>query len=442
MKYKSGLCCAIALAIYLSSSITVTTDIFQPAAVNAVSTEEKMFDAVSPVAKGSSDIVVSGTSDEVQAYFDKKGWTDGLPIIPPTDEKIQDCLRYTPYSANDVICSGYTAYTVAANAVMAGCPPEFMPMCIAFAKSLDNKDWLSELDDSHGRTPIAWINGPVSRQLAIDCEQGMISNTNNKALARFIDIALKNLAGIKTGSNDTFGTVSPYVFAEDEEACKGIGWSPYHVEQGFKMNTSTLTVSTSMAWGNNITPATPDAKKTMEVIAFDITEKDTLALGSGQEQGYRTLFITEAVASNLASLYKSKSELEDALITTAKRPLWLRTYANYWANPDSYPSKQNTIQEYYDRLVKNEKAEDTAVPDWYSHLLPDKTTIRNVSVLAKGKTEILITGDGTRNKAQTMTGGSCKTIEIELPDNWDELLDALNQKPYYNFEPISTYYLD
>lgn len=428
--------------VCFSCGMTAAVAVSQPVAVSAVATEEKIFDAVSPVTKKSSGTVISGTSDEVQAYFDKKGWTDGLPIIPPTDEKIQDYLRYTPYSANDVICSGYTAYTVAANAVMAGCPPEFMPMCIAFAKSLDNAEWLGELSDSHGRTPIAWINGPVSRQLAIDCEQGMISNTNNRAIARFIDIALKNMAGIKTGGNDTFGTISPYVFAENEEVCKRIGWSPYHVEQGFKMNTSTLTVSTSMAWGNNITPATPEAQKTMEVIAFDITEKDTLAMGSGQAQGYRTLFITPAVAENLVSLYKSKSELEDALIATAKRPLWLRTYANYWANPDSRPSKQSTIQEYYDRLAKNEKAEDTAVPDWYANLLPDRTTIKNVSVLSKGKTEILVTGDGTRNKAQSMTGGSCQTIEIELPDNWDELLDALNQIPYYNFEPISTYYLD
>lgn len=389
MKNKSGLCFAMALTICFSCGITTATAISKPVNVSAVAAEEKIFDAVSPVTKKSSGTVISGTSDEVQDYFDKKDWTDGLPIIPPTDEKIQDYLRYTPYSANDVICNGYTAYTVAANAVMAGCPPEFMPMCIAFAKSLDNAEWLSELSDSHGRTPVAWINGPVSRQLAIDCEQGMISNTNNRVLARFIDITLKNLAGIKTGGNDTFGTVSPYVFAENEEVCKRIGWLPYHVEQGFKMNTSTLTVSTSMAWGNNITPATSEAKKTMEVIAFDIIEKDTLALGSGQSQGYRTLFITEAVAANLASSYKSKSELEDALIATAKRPLWLRTYANYWANPDSRPSKQSTIQEYYDRLAKNEKAEDTAVPDWYANLLPNKATIKMFQFLLKAKLKYL-----------------------------------------------------
>lgn len=442
MKYKSKICLITALVLCFSFNTIFLSNNFQSNIVSAVSTDEKVFEVVSPVKKEKSGVILTGTSDEVQSYFDKNGWTDGLPIIPPTDEKIQDYLRYTPYSANDVICNGFTAYTIAANVVMSGCPAEFMPMCIAFAKSLDDATWLNELSDTHGRTPIAWINGPISRQLAIDCEQGMISNTNNKALARFIDIALRNIAGIKVGDNDTFGTVSSYVFAENEEACQRVGWSPYHVELGYPMNSSTITVSTTMAWGNNITPATPEAEKTMEVIAFDITEKDTLAMGSGNPQGYRTLFITEAVAENLSSKYKTKSDFENALIETAKRPLWLRAYANYWANPDSRPSDSSTLQEYYDKLSKDEKAQDSTIPDWYTQLLPNKDTIKTISVLAKGKTEILITGDSTRNKAQSMTGGSCKTIEVELPENWNELLDALNQKPYYNFEPLELYYLD
>ncbi len=443
MKHKSKICFTAVLSLCLACGTMINTEnIIYPISINAV-VEEKSFDAVSPVSKSSSGTVISGSSDKIQEHFEKKGWTDGLPIIPPTDEKVKDYLRYTPYNANDVICNGYTAYTVAVNAIMSGCPPEFMPICIAFAKSLEGPEWISVLSDSHGWTPIAWINGPISRQLAIDCSQGMISDSNNRAVARFIDLAVQNIGGYKMGKNrnDTFGSVSPYVFAEDEEACLKIGWQPYHVEIGKNINDNTITVSTTLAWGNNVTPATPDAQKTMEVISWDITEKDQFALGSGESKGYRTLFITEAVASNLSLKYTSKTSLESALIETAKRPLWLRTYANYWANPESRPSTQGTIKEHYDKLAKKESALDSSVPDWYSSLFPDKSTIKSVSVMEKGKTRILVTGDGTRNKSQVMAGGACKTIEIELPDNWDELLDALNQKPYYNFEPISSYYI-
>lgn len=83
-------------------------------------------------------IVFDGTWDEVQEFFLASGWTDGLPIVPPTQEKVEEYLRYCVYDADEVvgvIPPSYRrtyAYTVAANAVMSGVPKEFMPVCMAF----------------------------------------------------------------------------------------------------------------------------------------------------------------------------------------------------------------------------------------------------------------------------------------------------------------------
>lgn len=90
------------------------------------------------------EIVYYGNFDEIQEFCRVNEWTDGLPVVPPTDERIKEYLRFTPYKADDVLGTyalAYrecTAYVVAANAVMAGVPKEFMPFCIAFVKCMSN----------------------------------------------------------------------------------------------------------------------------------------------------------------------------------------------------------------------------------------------------------------------------------------------------------------
>ena len=147
------------------------------------------------------EIIYYGNFEDIQEYFKINNWTDGLPIVPPTDEKIQEYLKFTPYKASDIIGTiavAYrecTVYTVAANAVMSGVPAEFMPVCVAFAQEMNNGEWRKPLSSTHGWTPFAWLNGPLARQLGIDNQQGMISEANNKALGRFIDLCMLNLVG-------------------------------------------------------------------------------------------------------------------------------------------------------------------------------------------------------------------------------------------------------
>lgn len=387
-------------------------------------------------------VVFDGTWDEVQEFMLVNGWTDGLPAQPPTPEKVEEYLRFCAFDAGDVIGTippSYRrtyAYTVAANAVMAGVPKEFMPICMAFAQCMSNGEWRRPLASTHGWSPYAWLNGPLARQLEIDCGQGMISEAKNRALGRFIDLCMLNLGGyyVKENRMGTFGYLSAFTFSEDEEACLRVGWEPYHVAQGYDLNASTLTAASALAWGNNVTPATSDPEQIMNLLAFDITEKQQNGLGNTNPQVYRTIFITEYVARDLAVKYATKDALEDALIATARRPLYMRAYALYYANTGSQQTDRYTFRQYYGMLRRDpdEQAALTAVPDWLKDVV-EADEIWTIATMNKGQTPILVTGDADRNKFMVMPGGGYVTVEIRLPENWDDLVAPLGYAPLSTF---------
>ena len=391
------------------------------------------------------EIVYYGNYDEIQEYCKVNQWTDGLPVIPATNEKVMEYLKFTPYEAADVLGTyalAYrecTAYTVAVNAVMAGVSKEFMPLCIAFVKCMSDGEWRRPLASTHGWSPYAWLNGPVARQLGIDHGQGMISEENNKALGRFIDLAMLNIGGyyVKENRMGTFGYLSAWTFAEDEQACANIGWQPYHVTQGYNWNDNTITAGSALQWGNNVTPATDDPEMIMTLLAWDITEKQQNGLGNTNPQVYRTVFITEYVARDLAKLYTTKGALEDALIEMARRPLYMRAYANYWANTGSQQFDKYTFEEYYNKLLQdtNEQAGLTDTPPWLEGIV-DSEQIETIATMIKGQTPLLITGDTDRNKFQVMPGGGYVTVKIELPENWNDLVVPLG------YEPLENFYID
>jgi len=403
-------------------------------------TQNEIDEATKTLKKDNKGIAFSGTLQEVQNYFESQGWTDGLPIIPPTQSIVSEFFKYTPYSENAVIGEIPPSYRkvttrqIATVGAMAGCPPEYMPILVAFTKAMMNGDFRKTLSSTHAWTPFLWINGPVARQLGIDCGQGEISSPNNKKIGRFIDLAMINLGGydIKKNRMGTFGYLSSWAMAEDEHATSRIGWQPYHVQKGFNINDNTVTAASSLNWGNNLTPATSDADKILELMAWDVVEKEQFALGSGTPFVYRTIFITEYVARDLAKKFKDKNSLENALIKTARRPLEERAYANYWANPgSSFEGKNYTLEQHKSKIEKEENAQLTDIPKWLSWA--GLSQVKTVPVMTTGKTAIVVTGDANRNKVLTVPSGGICTVKIELPNNWDELMKNLGYKPLNNY---------
>jgi hypothetical protein len=309
-----------------------------------------------------------------------------------------------------------------------------MPILVAFTKAMTDGDFRRTLASTHAWTPYCFLNGPVARQLELDCGQGEISNIRNAKIGRFINLAMLNLGGyhIKENRMGTFGYLMPWCLVEDDIMAVKLNWRPYHMQQGFPLNDNVLTAGSALNWGNNLAPATAKPQKIMELMAQDAVEKQQFALGSGTPFVYRAMLITGHVAWDLAKSYRSKENLEQALITTARQPLDARTYANYWANPgSSFNENTYTVCWHSYRIARKENARKTATPPWLTWT--NIKTLETVPVMQQGKTAIIITGDTNRNKTMCVPGGGFTSIKIELPENWDTLMEKAGYKPLKSF---------
>lgn len=443
---------ALRVAVYPGAFATHTTEQLkdntrevlwpqiQQALTTPISTEEleanKQLDAGDLRA-----VIYNATISDVNDFFQEMSWSDGLPIIPPTVERVNEFLRFTDYSWDTEVAILSPSYRktlvwhVAVNGVMAGCKPEYMPLLIALTKAMGDPSYRRTLGSTHAWIPYCWLNGPVARQLGFDYGQGQINERANIAIGRFLNLALMNLSGlyVKQDRMGTFGYPVSWCLTEDETACVRVGWQPYHVRKGFSMNDNTVTVSSALLWGNNMAPATTDGEKIMQLLAWDITERSQLALGSGMQYTYRTIMMTEPVAVRLKGKYATPEALETALVETARRPLYERAFAHYYANPGSaLDGSRVTFNQYLHLLEKQEDAAITTTPQWYA---AEQTEMLTIPTMQIGETAFLITGDASRNKIQTMPGGGTGTVAVVLPHNWDDLME---EKGY---PPLSSLYL-
>ncbi|MCR4888692.1 MAG: hypothetical protein K5979_05895 [Ruminococcus sp.] len=403
------------------------------------------------------DIVFTGSHERVQQFYEVNEMTDGLPVVPPTREKVEYYLQYTTYNATDVVnmYNGKVqdvppanreilAYQVAVNAIMAGCPPEYMPLCIAITRCFGNGNFYKSLASTHGWTPYVLVSGPIARQLGISSEDGMINKEANKLLGRFVSLSMLNLAGYKIKENrmGTFGYMLPIAFAEDEQACLDIGWNPYHVEKGYDLNTSVITCGSTLTWGNPIEVGTTDPDKAIQLLAWDVTEKQQNGLGNTNPREARMVWLTKDAAATIAKDCNSKTQLKETLIDTARRPLWMRTYAHYWANTGSKIHLNTTFDQHYNDIKKGLSTENverdyvsaTPAPEWLRGVVPF-ATIDTTQTIEANNTGFVITGGDISSQIQIMPGGDTCSFNVNLPRNWDTLV--ANE----GYSPITNYYL-
>ena len=411
-----------------------TRDILWPQIVEALTkpiSDKERSEGASGSKGDIRDDAFYGTIDEINEYYTDMEWSDGLPIVPPTFEKVESFLKYTDLKWDETVAvlpvahRNTTVWHVAVNAVMAGCKPEYMPILIALTEGLGDPVFRRTLASTHAWIPYCWLNGPVARQLGIDSGQGQINEAANVAIGRFMNLALMNLCGyyVKQDRMGSFGYPMSWCMAEDEEACLRVCWEPYHVRMGFEPNESTITLSSTLLWGNNMAPSTTDPQKIMELMAWDISERSQFALGSGQQFTFRTILMTEPVAAILSEKYRSPEALEKDLIDASRRPVKERAFANYYANPGgAKDGGTHSLKQYQGHIRKAEGGNMTATPEWYDSPDAEQMTI---PTMKEGMTAFIITGDAARNKVQTMPGGGYATIKIELPANWDSLMAEL-----------------
>ncbi len=198
-------------------------------------------------------VAFKGSLQDVNRFYYGKGWTDGLPIIPPTEEAVAEMMTGTDLPRDHVVATliprkgKATVEKIAINAAMAGALPTYMPVLIAAVQSFaDPKTRFDTFEVSTGSwAPFLAISGRIRNDININCGSGALSpgNIANAAIGRAVGLIVKNIGGARKAVEDmgVIGNPGKYslVIGEDEEASP---WEPVSVERGFTREDNTVTV--------------------------------------------------------------------------------------------------------------------------------------------------------------------------------------------------------
>lgn len=190
---------------------------------------------------------------QIHRLFYERGWSDGLPIIPPTEERVWRVLQGAKRKPEEVVSlipprwAEATIEKIAINAVMAGCLPEHMPVVVAAVEAMVERKFnlYAVQTTTHPCGPLLIINGPIRKQLGINCGYGAFGpgTLANATIGRAIRLILSNVGGATPGKVDkaTHGQPGKYTYfiGENEEQSP---WEPLSIERGFKPGQSTVTV--------------------------------------------------------------------------------------------------------------------------------------------------------------------------------------------------------
>jgi hypothetical protein len=185
-------------------------------------------------------------------FVEAEGWTDGLPLVPPAEDAVTRMMHGArgdnePFPAITPRQVVPTMRSLAANAVMAGCRPEYFPVVLAALRGVLVADYNlhGTLATTHSCAPMIMVNGPLRQTLNMNCGSNCFGQgwRANAAIGRTLQLVLLNVGGGRPGVMDrsTFGSPAKYTFCfgENEEESP---WAPYHVRKGFDAADSVVTV--------------------------------------------------------------------------------------------------------------------------------------------------------------------------------------------------------
>ena len=282
-------------------------------------------------------------------YLSMNGWTDGLPVLPPTREAVADMVNASGLDKNDRLgvippLNGIaTIEKIAANAVMAGCLPVYLPIIIAAVKGLLQPGFnLNGVQTTTGNVaPLTIVNGPCRNALQINYGSNVLGQgwRANATIGRAIRLVLTNIGGATPGLYDkaTLGQPAKYSFciAENEEENP---WEPFHVECGLSRDTDAVSVTGCSGVHSIIDEASKTAQGLIMTMALSLMGGAT----SGVTSSEALLIICPEHAATLSAGGYSKADIRQELFARARiphekiseenlellskrRPLWFRS---------------------------------------------------------------------------------------------------------------------
>jgi len=197
-------------------------------------------------------VELGSQEDPVEATY-ARGWSDGLPVVPPTPERVLRMVGGTPRDPGEVVAVvppdlvECTVEKAAVNAVMAGCQPEYLPVVLAAleAACTDQFNIHGVLATTFASGPVVIVNGPIAARIGMNSGVNVLGQGNraNATIGRALQLIVRNVGGGRPGGVDraTHGNPGKYTFcfAEDEA---GSPWEPLAVARGVAPGLSAVTV--------------------------------------------------------------------------------------------------------------------------------------------------------------------------------------------------------
>ncbi len=375
-----------------------------------------------------SDVVFEGSFDEINRYFYENLWSDGLPIVPPTRERIEAFVEFVDRDPGEVLGTllpdnrAATIWNTAVNGVMAGCRPEYMPILVALVEAMADPQYGVE---HSGNTPGAEtqiiLNGPLIKQLGFNYEQGALRDgfQANTSIGRFWRLCLRNLAGFLPHLNDkgTFGSTWRVVMAENEDVLAEIGWPALAGHAEVLSGASAVTIA-RYTGGHVITSVVGRTGEECLPYLADAIVKYTgweLMFTVGMSLGtYKPLLIlSPIIAQTIARSGWSKADLQQQLYERARMPARLfESYISGWTN--LVPGRRTL----FDLVALGKAPKVFGASRDPERLVP--VVIRPEDIM------IAVSGDPLRTNCYFLTHngmlGFPTTRKIRLPGDWRQRL--------------------
>jgi hypothetical protein len=226
---------------------------------------------------GMRDIIFKGSYEEVQEHFLANEWSEGLPVSPPTIERIEAFLKYTDRAPEEIVGNYLpdnregTIWNIAVNGVMSGCRPEYMPVLIAVVEAMaDPLFGVEHLGHTPGTETLIIINGSIIKQLKFNYGQAALRPgfQANTSIGRFWRMYLRNVCGYIPHRTDKgcFGGNFRIVLAENEDFTKEVGWPTLGMDLGFERGENVVTITSCTEATQAIEVGAPTAEEILKNI--------------------------------------------------------------------------------------------------------------------------------------------------------------------------------
>jgi hypothetical protein len=271
----------------------------------------------------SAEHAIEGWPQAIEAYFER-GWTDGLPVVPATEDAVRGFLDAAGLAPDEVVLTEpvrrrtITAEKLAINAVLAGCRPAYMPVLLAALEAMAAPEFTlhGAITSTGGSATLLVVNGPIRRTLDLNGGSNVFGPgwRANATIGRAIRLVTLNCLGALPGVLDRSTQGHPgkytYCIAEHEEASP---WEPLHVERGFAPEASTVTVFAAEGPHNALSHYGLGAE------AILVTVGDTMASLGSFSPGQSFVALAPEHVAILARDGFTKPRIKEALYGYARR---------------------------------------------------------------------------------------------------------------------------